>query len=286
MVLPQSQAAERFDLKRTLTKLGYAEVPLRRTGENHLFLFVRLEGRRRSCLVDTGWSFTTISTNTAARLVISNLIPQLTLGNVLLTNETVRVQDLLVQGQPAPYDVVLGCDFLQRHQAIIDCAGNRLYLRAQPLNSTESGAGQRALRDAGFQEVKLTSRDPAALVATATINNTQVEWLLDSGAMWSCLDARVAQSLKLPAQPTLNRMRGAATPDGRPFTVAHLQAWQLGASPMPDTSVAVFDLSDWGMGPTGKIFPEIGGILGGAELHKLRAVIDCGGEKLWLRPTR
>lgn len=281
-----SLAAERFDLKRTLTNLGYSEVPLRRTAENHLFLFAQVAGRRRSCLVDTGWSFTTISTNTAVRLAESNLIPQLTLGNVRLTNETVRVANLLVQGQPAPYDLVLGCDFLQRHRAIIDCGANRLYLLTAPALPAQRDVRLPGLRKAGFQEVELKSRVPAALVATATINDSQAEWLIDSGAMWSCLDAAVARSLKLQAQPTLNRMRGAATPDQRPFGVARLQQWRLGDLQMPETSVAVFDLGDWGMGPAGRIFPEVSGILGGAELHKFRAVIDCGGAKLWLRPPR
>lgn len=278
--------AERWNLAQTLADQGYDAVALRRTGEHHLFLFAKVDGRRRSCLLDTGWSFTTFSTNTAGRLAVSNLIPRLTLGRVVLTNESGLVQDLRVRGQPAPYDMVLGCDFLRRHHAIIDCAAPRLYLRNAPLPVGAHRAWEQAMRGAGFQEINLQLRAPPALTCTATINDVAGNWLVDSGAMWSCLDDQVAQTLQVRARPTLNRMMGAAANDARAFAVADLKSWRLDAMPMPATSVAVFPLKDWGMGPSGKIFPDVGGILGGAELHKFRAVIDCGGLKLWVRGAR
>jgi predicted aspartyl protease len=279
-------AEKHFDLARPLKQLGYEAVELRRTGENHLFLVAKVDGRRRSCLVDTGWSFTTISTNTATRLAQTNLIAQLTLGRVSLTNESVRVEDLRVNGQPASYDMVLGCDFLQRHQAIIDCAGLRLYLRSAALTAQEEDELQRGLRAAGFGPVEMKLRQPWALTCESQVNGSAVAWLVDSGAMWSCLDAQVAQSLTLRVLPTINRMTGPATKGPRHFGVTELKSWRLGNLPLPETSVAVFRLKEWGLGPEGKLFSDVGGILGGAELQKLRAVIDCGARKLWLRPGR
>jgi predicted aspartyl protease len=280
----RATGAERLDLARTLKQLGYEAVELRRTGENHLFLFGKVDGRRRSCLVDTGWSFTTVSTNTAARLANTNLVRQLTLGRVGLTNETVRAQDLRVNGQPTSYDLVLGIDFLRRHQAVIDCAGQRLYLRRTEL--TEAGRAEldQGLRGAGWAGVPMKQREPLALTCAAQVNGRPVELLVDSGAMWSCLDSWVAESLGLRALPSVHRMRGPAATGARNFAVADLKSWRLGEQPMRATGVAVFSLKEWGLGPNGTLFTDVGGILGGAELFATRAVIDCGALKLWVRP--
>jgi predicted aspartyl protease len=275
---------ERFELGRSLKQLGYEAVALRRTGENHLFLFGKVDGRRRSCLVDTGWSFTTVTTNTAARLANPNLVRQLTLGRVALTNEAVRGQDLRVNGQPTSYDLVLGLDFLRRHQAVIDCAGQRLYLRRTELNELERAGLDRGLRGAGWTGVPLKQREPLALTCAAQVNGRPVELLVDSGAMWSCLDTRVAESLGLRALPSVHRMRGPAATGARNFAVADLKSWRLGEQPLRATGVAVFRLKEWGLGPNGTLFNDVGGILGGAELFATRAVIDCGGLKLWVRP--
>jgi len=279
-------AAPRLDLGRTLTQLGYEMVELRRTGDNHLYLFGKVDGRRRSCLVDTGWSFSTISTNTAARLMEPNRIAQLTLGRVVRTNEVVRVEDLRVNGRPTSYDVVLGCDFLRRHHAIIDCGERRLYLRTEALTLGQQNELQSKLAAAGFRKVEMKPREPWALTCTAQVNGSAVELLVDSGAMWSCLDTDLAKSLKLRALPTLNHMTGPAANGQRSFAVADLKSWQLDEVLMPETSAAIFHLKDLGLGPEGKLFPDVGGILGGAELRKQHAVIDCGELKLWLRPGR
>lgn len=278
--------AERFDLGRTLQRLGYEAIELRRTGDNHLFLFGKVDGRRRSCLVDTGWSFTTVSTNTAARFAQTNLIQELTLGRVVLTNETVQVQDLRVNGQPTSYDVVLGCDFLLRHHAVIDVAGRRLYLRREALPATERAQWEQALSDAGLVKTELKRLDPPALTGVAQVNGHTAELLVDTGAAWSCLDAKVAETMKLRALPSLNRITGPAAAGQRNFAVADLKSWQLGGQPMRETSVAVFSLAKWGLGPDGKLFNDVGGILGGSEFFATQAVIDCGGPKLWWRERR
>ncbi len=275
--------AERFDLARSLQQLGYEVVELRRTANNHLFLFGKVNGRQRSCLVDTGWSFTTISTNTATRLVEPNLVQHLTLGRVVLTNEVVRSQDLRVNGNPTSYDMVLGVDFLRRHQAVIDCTKRRLYLRRTELSPTKRAELERGLNSAGWAGISMKQREPLALTCRAQVNGRDVELLVDSGAAWSCLDAAVADALGLRALPSLNRMMGPAATGARNVAVADLKSWQLETQPMRATTVAVFGLKEWGLGPDGKLLPEVGGILGGAELIRTGAVIDCGGLKLWVR---
>ncbi len=266
-----------------LSQLGYELIELRRTGQNHLFLFAQVNNRRRSCLVDTGWSFTTVSTNTAARLNPPLTIGQFKLGRVILTNEPVMVQDMRVNGRPAPYDVVLGCDFLTRHHAVIDCANNRLYLRRTAPSPEQAEVLERQLRNAGKLAIELKRHRPPALTCQAKINQQPVALLVDSGAVWSCLDAKTAAALNLQLSPSPNRIRGAGAAGQRELAVADLKQLQIGEREVRRLSVAVLNLADWGLGADGKVLENVGGILGGGELATLGAVIDCHQLKLWLQ---
>jgi hypothetical protein len=164
-------ATERGSPTGILRELGYESVVLRRTEENHWFVFGRVNGRRRSCLVDTGWSFATVSTNTSARLSPARVIERLDLGRVTLTNEPVLVQDMRVDGRPAPYDVVLGCDLLIRHHAILDCANNRLHLRHTAPTLSETRKLEQRLRNAGWVAIELQRHQPPAFTCMAIIND-------------------------------------------------------------------------------------------------------------------
>ena len=216
--------AEAASLATELKRLGYQEIELRRTGENHLFLFARVNGRRRSCLVDTGWSLTTISTNTAQRLTTPDSLDELKLGRVTLTNEPTVVQDLRVNGQPTAFDLVLGCDFLIRHHAVIDCAGRRLYLRREALANESMSELAALLRGRGFVAVDLKRHDPLALTCAAKLNGRDVELLVDTGAMWSCLDTETARALELRVDPSANQITGAAAAGKRAIGVTRVDA--------------------------------------------------------------
>jgi hypothetical protein len=55
---------------------------------------------------------------------------------------------------------------------------------------------------------------------------------------------------------------------------------------LKDVNLAVFSLKPWGLGIDGKLFNDVSGILGGAELIANGAVIDFSSRKLWLRTKR
>jgi predicted aspartyl protease len=271
---------------RTFAALGFEPVALRRTGENHLFVVARVEGRKRSCLIDTGWSFSTVSTNTAGRLGATNELREMVLGNVSLTNVPVRVSDLRVNGQPTSYDVVLGCDFLLRHKAILDCGSERLYLRREDDRSAPTASLSNALEEAGWTAIDLQRLTPAALTCAARIQGRDTALLVDSGAMWSCLDAEFAglAGLRLVGSP--HRLGGPGARAKRTFDTADVKSWSIGNQVLPERTMAVLDLADWGLGAGGKLFSDVGGILGGAELAAFEALVDCGSLKLWLRRRR
>ena len=279
-------AAERPDLSRSLARLGYEQIELRRTDENRMFLFARVNGRKRSCLVDTGWSFTTLSTNTAARLASSNVIDRLELGGVSFTNQSVVVQDLRINGQPASFDVVLGCDFLLAHHAILDCANRRLYLRRTALTIDDTAALEKLFSDSSRVFAQMKLRNPPAMTIAARLNRHDAEFLVDSGAIWSCLDAKIAREFNLRPTPSPNQISGAVTPAKKSFSVVTVPEFTIAGRQIKDVNLAVLSLADWGFGPDGKLFSEVSGILGGAELIANGAVIDFSSRKLWLRAKR
>jgi len=278
--------AEGASLATELKRLGYQEIELRRTGENHLFLFARVNGRRRSCLVDTGWSLTTISTNTAQQRPTPGSLDELNLGRVTLTNEPTVVRDLRVNGQPTAFDLVLGCDFLIRHHAVIDCAGRRLYLRREALANEPMSELAAWLRGRGFVALELKQHNPLALTCAAKLNGRDVAMLMDTGAMWSCLDKETARALELRVDPSANQITGAAAAGKRGFGVTCVARFEIGGWKRVDVNFAVLGLADWGLGPRGQLLNDVGGILGGDQLLANAAVIDCGQLRLWLRSRK
>lgn len=281
--MPCATGAEPGSLSATLRQLGYEQIELRRTGENHLFLFGRVNGRRRSCLVDTGWSLTTISTNTAHRLATPGRVDELKLGRVTLPNVLVVAQDLRVNGQPTAFDLVLGCDFLVRHHAVIDCAGRRLYLRREVTASEAINRLAADLQGRGFVAVNLTQHDPPALTCMAKLDGGEVELLVDTGAVWSCLDTATARTLGLRVLPSANRITGAAAAGKRGMGITTIKALEIGGWKKTGVNFAVLSLADWGLGTNGQVLSRASGILGGDELTASAAVIDCGQRQLWQR---
>ena len=264
---------------------------MRRTGENHLFVSGRLDGRRRSFLVDTGWSFTTVSTN-AARLLkkipAGSAADGVTLGNITLgdksfTNQPALVQHIVFNGQPASFDVVLGLDFLRRNFAVLDCARQRLYLRREAPTVEAQKDFENGLRRGGFVELELRLKEPPAITAIAQLNGQTLEMLVDSGAAWSCVDARQRERLGLKALPSLVRISGAGRTGSRNVAVANVNSFRLGEVEMKRTTLAMLDLADWGFAAPEKTLSEVRGILGGEILAAGGAVIDCHALKLWVK---
>ena len=279
-------AAERLNLSRALSKLGYEEVELRRTSENRLFLFARINGRKRSCLVDSGWSFASISTNTAARLALSNTLNRLELGNVSFTNHPIAVQDLRINGQPASFDLVLGCDFLLAHHAILDTANRRLYLRRTAPSLEETAARDQLFSNSGYSSAPLKRFDPPVLTITAQLNGRDTPLLVDSGAMFSCLDTKVARQINLRLTTSPNQISGAVSNERKSFDISNMKSLTIAGRELHDVNMAVLSLADWGIGPDGNMFNEISGVLGGSELLTLGAVIDFNSQKIWVRAKR
>jgi hypothetical protein len=291
-----AQSSHSLTVRGQLARLGYEQIQLRQTAENHLYLAGKLNGHRRSVLVDTGWSFTTVSTNTAANLPSCSptgaikdncvLIENLTLSRVSFSGLPARVQHMVFNGQATPFDVVLGCDFLRQHFAIIDCPGHRLYTRPAPSTEKETNELEVTLRQGGFKDIPLELKQPLAITCQARINGQPVELLLDTGAVWSSLDVRLIRRLGLRALPTPARITGVGTTGIRGLEMAEVDHFAFGDVAMKSTSFALMDLRDWGLAAPGSGLSEVKGIFGGSDLLACDAVIDCQRLKLWVRRGR
>jgi len=276
------QASESRGAVDVFPGLGYDQIELRRTGENHLFLFGQVNGRKRSCLVDTGWSFTTLQADPHPP---GSALETLKLGRTTFTNQPARAQAIRFNGQRAAFDLVLGLDFLRRNFAVLDCGQRRLFTRRAALSDAAQSDFEAALRRSGFREIELRLQTPPALTLAARVNGEPLEMLLDSGAVWSCVDERQCARLKLKPMPSAARITGAGETAMRSVAVADVKSLQLGEVNLKDTTVALFDLADWGFAAPDRTLGEVQGILGGELLAATSAVIDCHRLKLWLKPV-
>lgn len=268
-------------LEPVVGRLDFETIELRRTGDNHLYRSGRVNGQRRSCLVDTGWSFTTLQAGKTPALAT---LERLEFGRVAFTNQPVRVENIVFNGQPAAFDLVLGLDFLRANFAVLDFGGRRLFTRAAPLPDEAQTDFEQTLRRAGFCEIALQLKTPLALTFAAQVNGESVEMLLDSGAAWTCLDQRQCARLKLKPLPSATKIIGAGKTGGRSVAVTEVKSLQLGGVGLPDVTLALFDLADWGFAAPEKTLSEVQGILGGEWLAATSAVIDCHRLRLWVKP--
>ena len=288
-----AQKPARISLPEQFARFGYEQIQLQRTADNHLYRVGKLAGRRRSMLVDTGWSFTTISTNAARKLPKSHapitnahptiLIEDLKLGHHSFANQPARVEHMVFDGQAASFEVALGFDFLQRHFAVIDCLNRRLYVRRNVPTESEQTSLEAALRDRGFTPVTLKLKSPLAITCPARVNGQPVEMLVDTGAVWSTLDVRLLDRLDLRALPTLAKISGVGRAGTRGVAMAEAKSFALGEVPVKDANFALMDLGDWGLAAPGKGLSEVQGILGGTELVANGTLIDCHRLKLWAK---
>lgn len=264
-----------------LVQNGFDQIPLRRTADNRFYISGRLDGRRRSFLVDTGWSHTTV--NRLGETRTTNLV-DIQLRDVIFAPQSVRQEGVLMGGKPAPFDVVLGLDFLRRHFAVLDCGTGRLFTRSDVPTLEDSEEFAAAMRNAGFVAVELRHYENLALTCPTRIDGFAFELLVDSGAAWTCLDWRQAETWGLKPQPSTTRLSGAGNTGNRSLAVAELNSLRLGEIEMTRQKIGLLDLADWGLAQEGKPLGRVKGLLGGEILGAYRAVIDCDALKLWLKP--
>ena len=287
-------------LENYLKRLGYEPIPLKYDHGNHLLVTGDIDGKSRDILIDTGCSLTTVDTDIARKMkTLGSLSVQLedsflgTLTNAKTCLMTVKLGNATFTNQPAhskalnfgghsPADCVLGCDFFFRNFCLIDCTGHKLYVRGAEPPKQAVEALEESLRRSGFHEAKLEPTSSLVMTVSGTVNGLPVKLLLDTGWVWTTIDARQMKRLGIEKQFTRAQINGIGKIGSTWLDRTRLKSFALGDVSFKSVDVGVADLSGWD-NPV-RSSPDIDGILGPDLLAYNRGLIDCHALKLWLQP--
>jgi predicted aspartyl protease len=262
----------------------------------------QLGGKKRSFLLDTGWSFTTLNERTArglktlgeldvkvddsfaGRLSNPNLVlmEELTLGRATFLNQPAYKIKLEPGSARSLRDGVLGLDFLYRNHCLVALDGRHLYVRASAPSETVKTSLVTSLRLSGMLEVPMEGR--FGNTVEVEINDQKVKLLVDTGSFATVVDISQAGRLGLTH---LRRYPGAmmvGVAGSEELLVSDVKSFRIATQTWKGVQVGVGDLSKWGVGRPGKRDQEFKGLLGVELLDGHFALIDFCNHRLWFRP--
>jgi predicted aspartyl protease len=288
-------------LENYLKRLGYESIPLKYDHGNHLLVSGDIDGKSRDILIDTGCSFTTVDTDIARKMkTLGSLGVQLedsflgTLTNAKTCLMTVKLGNASFTNQPAhsralnfgghsPADCVLGCDFFFRNFCLIDCTGHKLYVRRAEPPKQAVEAMDESLRRSGYHKIKLEPTSSLVMTVSGSVNGLPVKLLLDTGWVWTTIDARQMKRLGIEKQFTREQINGIGKIGSAWLDRTKLKTFELGDTSFKNVDVGVADLSGWDIGNPARSSRDIDGILGPDLLAYNRGLIDCHNLKVWLQ---
>lgn len=217
-------------------------------------------------------------------------------------NQPIKVEKLEMDYKRISYKGVLGFDFLLRNFALLDCAGRKLYVRAEKPTDQLSNALTETLQRSGFTNVAL--RGEAYFTVTALVNGLPVELLVDSGASLSTIDEseRKRLSLEMIKEQEIGSyipqevgqkegaiMIGGGKVGAHRMRAGPLKSLQVAGVEWNSLNFALVDLSAWGIADA-EDKKRFNGMLGPDSLGPQGALIDFSSRTLWFslpkRPKR
>ena len=300
-----------------LKRVGYLPIELKRGEHDKLLAEGVLAGKKRLFLVDTGWTRTALDEGAARGLKslgelgvtledsfwgkLSDptivLMDKLTLGRAQFLNQPARVTQLRMDYIFVGSDGVLGCDFFFRNYCLIDCFGNRLYVRGSKPSDDVTSATAATLRRSGFTDVPINLK--YGLTVDAKVNGEASKLLVDTGFTFSSLDSALAKRLGLIAvkhdEPSVGslipkewstKMIGIGKVGAHKMWVTKLKALEVGSLQWTNIHLGVTDLKSWHLAEPGSRSEEVQGVLGREMLTTRGALIDYHSHKLWFRPEK
>jgi predicted aspartyl protease len=282
-----------------LKRLGYAPIVLERDDKNMLFLRTTFKGKKQRTTLDTGASVTLIDQRLAPDLKRVEQLEDSYLGIIrgpdLVILESLKLGDVEFKDQPAFLAkmapelgdrCILGCDFLARNNAIIDCFRRRLYIRAEaPPPQIRAALGE-SLGRSGCAAVRTELSPGQPLCCAALVNGAETKMVVDTGASYNMLDATWARQQKLALTHTYARVMGQGDIGSHEMQLTQARSLQLGEIILPNIYFGVSDLEAWGLSNRGKWMPEAKGLLGADTLAGNGALIDFATMQIWLRKPK
>lgn len=286
-------------LQEFLARWGYYPIPLTKDDQNSLLTPGKILDRKCTIIVDTGCGLTHVhrsflrNARTLGELGVAVqdslfgtvtdsdlvLLESLELGECLFTNQPVARARSFTRGYPA----VLGEDFLNRNFCLIDCLDNMLYVRTSQLSTNGRPAIAQSLRRSGFQQIEMRMRIGLRPTCEVSLGNAKMEFLVDTGAVWSFLDDSVARRLRMNTKTSRLRIRGQNV-GLEDLSTVEVNSLKIGSAELRKVTIGVARLEPWQLAEKSPGTNKISGILGADLLAMNEAIIDFGWGILWLRP--
>jgi predicted aspartyl protease len=308
-----SQNPKPRTLETYLQQLGYGEIRLKRTEQNHLAVEGELNGKKAVFMIDTGNSVTRLDKKTGSRfktlaergirLMDPNLggfsgsnfvlVDEMKLGTARFPNQPAHVT-ALAHVSTSAYEIstsayedcLVGCDFLLRHHCLLDCAGLKLYVRADKPSTDIRAALESSLRQSGYHETILIPTRGLVELCPAKVNGVALRLLVDSGSVFTFLDdhrGRQSPLAKLRVWSTDRLNQGIGSRGGTPIYAADPESFQVDGVEVSlrKTRLGVTDLTSFNIGMDGAQMDNVDGVLGADVLAISGGLVDIENRRLW-----
>jgi len=291
-----------------LVELSYKPVKMQ-LAENFWYVDVKLNGRTRRALVDTGSTCCVVDKGIAGKLPRVGeteiagaqrikrdvaLIEKLEFGGAVFTNVAASVAELRDPwegrvptgthiAQRSSCEAILGNDFLERSHSILHVGAHMLYLRVDAPTATQTNLLAKTLAVSGMTRVALCDIGSQCWAVRAKVNGNTTTMLLDTGAFATGIDSTSAKRWGITGKHTQIATYGT---DNRKSTgmVSKVDLLEVCECRLVNYPVAVGDLSQWGIGAKSSSVYQIEGLVANDVLARANAVFDCGTGNLWVVP--
>ena len=285
-----------------LLEKGFTRIPLKRY-RNHSIVRVVVNGQTIDLKVDTGASLTVITPGVMQSLGLKITVHKSNLYGAMSRAARSRnagdVQDFRVgdyQAGVTPVSSVdanvgsgsrgrtteglLGFDFLNKHQAVIDCFRQELYLK-DPKAPSVTATLSAGLQAGGCKEIQIVDSNYGLLVPVTL--NSHAGWLIiDTGAPNSFVDEGAVRGHGMSRASTRGKAMVDIGGEVRAVDMAYFKELLIGSFSVPPQGIGISDMRQ-GAAPQMHDGKPIFGFLGQELLGFYAGVIDCRSGKLWLR---
>lgn len=291
-------------LQSFLVDAGFSALDLRTNYVGQFELAGSANGQPLSFMVDTGASYVVLDKGSAERLglvlddsttkavglgdaqvMTKATIEEFSLGGVDLGELQVLITDMghvnatLALIQSPPIDGVIGSHLLCRDHAVIDVARAKLYLRPHAGSSTEAVLSEIE----GFVPAPFQVNKAEQFVLSGSINDAPVRLILDTGAGQTTIDKTAAERIGLIYADSGMSVTGLGTSTAA-MHQGVVNKFCLGDMELGKGMMTVMDLDAINRNLEQAGVERFDGILGMDHLRRRQAIIDCGGNSLYLRP--
>jgi predicted aspartyl protease len=305
----RARAAGRPTVADSLANCGYIKVKVKVGRENHLLLAGKANGQELSCVIDTGCVGSVLGTEAALPVkqvgvrkgpvygplgTIGENVPlvaidQFEAGGVVESNLPAALLPLLKQGRrrwDEKRDMILGLDFLKRQHALVSYDGaSCVYLRREASPRDLAATVKATLFAHGFVAVPIKSVENSPQFIEGLVCGKSAWFILDTGASRTQMDRVLLAGYGIASRQVIGAMQDLSGGQDH-VNLVKLPSLRIGEFELTNFKIGAVRMPILTKGGRGR--PGTGqtllGFIGPDILTEGRAVIDCAGGMLYLKP--